>query len=60
MDETDFYEKKMIYKRKKLILEEIGGLQLPDEVNIFAEERKERKKRKKEKQRKEREMKSSF
>ncbi|XP_025989694.1 probable ATP-dependent RNA helicase DDX49 isoform X2 [Solenopsis invicta] len=46
LDETDFYEKKMINKQKKLILEEEEG-QEPDEVNIAEEERKQpRKKRK--------------
>jgi len=47
LDETDFYEKKMINKRKKLILEELEkGLPL-DEIDIIKEERKERKKRRK-------------
>jgi len=47
LDETDFYEKKMINKRKKLILEELEkGLSL-DEINIVKDEKKERKKRRK-------------
>jgi len=47
LDETDFYEKKMINKRKKLILEELEkGLPL-DEIDIIKEEKKERKKRRK-------------
>ncbi|XP_011876294.1 PREDICTED: probable ATP-dependent RNA helicase DDX49 [Vollenhovia emeryi] len=50
LDETDFDEKKRINKRKKLIME--GG-ELPDEVDIKAEERKKRKKRSREKRRKE-------
>lgn len=51
LDETDFYEKKMINKRKKLILEELeGDKQSPDEeVDIDKEERKARKKKKKRK-----------
>lgn len=52
LDETDFYEKKMIYKRKKLILEGLEEGQTPNEVDIV-EEKKERKKRKKEKRKKE-------
>ncbi|CAL1675318.1 unnamed protein product [Lasius platythorax] len=48
LDETDFYEKKMINKRKKLILEGKD----PDEIEELLEEqkRKKHKKRKKEKQ----------
>lgn len=45
LDETDFYEKKMINKQKKLILEELEGGQLLDEVNIAKKERKKRRKR---------------
>lgn len=53
LDETDFYEKKMIYKKKKLILEEeVNGMQLPDVVDIRKEERKERRKMNREKKRK--------
>lgn len=47
LDETDFYEKKMINKQKKLILEELDGSQLPDEVDIFEEEREKRRKKRK-------------
>lgn len=46
LDETDFYEKKMINKRKKLIMEGKD----PDEVEELLEEQK--KKRKKPKKRK--------
>lgn len=56
LDETDFYEKKMIYKRKKLILEELKGeqsgddsqgCQPGDEVDIDKEYKRERRKSKK-------------
>ncbi len=40
LDETNFYEKKIINKQKKLILEELDEGQLPDEVDIAKEERK--------------------
>lgn len=46
LDETDFYEKKMINKRKKLILEGKD----PDEVEMLLKEKK--KKHKKPKKRK--------
>lgn len=47
LDETDFYEKKMNYKRKKLILEKLEKGQDLNEVNIAEEERKVHKKRRK-------------
>lgn len=47
LDETDFYEKKMINKRKKLILEELERSESSDEVDIDKEEKKQRKKRRK-------------
>lgn len=47
LDETDFYEKKMINKRKKLILEELERSESSDEVDIDKEEKKQRKRRKK-------------
>ncbi|XP_011690342.1 PREDICTED: probable ATP-dependent RNA helicase DDX49 [Wasmannia auropunctata] len=47
LDETDFYEKKMINKRKKLILEELEGGQSPDEADIVKEKQECKKKRKK-------------
>jgi len=40
LDETDFYEKKMINKRKKLILEGKD----PDEIEELLEEQKKKKK----------------
>lgn len=44
LDETDFYEKKMINKRKKLILEGKD----PDEIDMLLEKkRKERKRQRK-------------
>ena len=51
LDETDFYEKKMINKQKKLILEEwkLDEGQLPDEVDIAKEEREKRRKKRKRK-----------
>ncbi|XP_058794004.1 probable ATP-dependent RNA helicase DDX49 isoform X2 [Phymastichus coffea] len=45
LDETDFYEKKMINKRKKLIMEGMD----PEEVDEFLNERKKHKKPKKKK-----------
>lgn len=42
LDETDFYEKKMINKRKKLILEGKD----PDEIEEFLEEQKKKKHKK--------------
>lgn len=45
LDETDFYEKKMINKRKKLIMEGMD----PDEVDEFLSEKKKHKKPKKKK-----------
>lgn len=47
LDETDFYEKKMINKRKKLILEELERSESSDEVDIDKEKKKQRKKRRK-------------
>lgn len=47
LDETDFYEKKMINKRKKLILEELERSESSDEIDIDKEEKKQRKKRRK-------------
>jgi len=46
LDETNFYEKKMINKQKKLILEELDEGQLPDEVDIAKEREKCKKKKK--------------
>ncbi|KAL0125849.1 hypothetical protein PUN28_004716 [Cardiocondyla obscurior] len=48
LDETDFYEKKMMYKRKKLILKGLEEGRSLDEIDII-EEKKEHKKRKKRK-----------
>ncbi|XP_077278013.1 putative ATP-dependent RNA helicase Dbp45A [Temnothorax americanus] len=54
LDETDFYEKKKIYKQKKLILEEFEGGQPPDEViDDWKEERKKRRKEKRKERRNE-------
>ena len=43
LDETDFYEKKMINKRKKLILEGVD----PDEIDEILKKKKKHKKQKK-------------
>lgn len=48
LDETDFYEKKMINKRKKLILEGKD----PDEIEEFLEEQKKKKHKKPKKKKK--------
>lgn len=59
LDETDFFEKKTINKRKKLILEEELDAEkylLPDEIDIDQDKNKERRKRQKEMKKFKREM----